>query len=227
MKLISLLPKFLLVACLPVLFLTASITIAFNSQWVYQRGFEKYDIETVTGIEISELKKASQELIGYFNSSEELIDIKVIRNGKPFELFNEREALHLKDVKGLVELNNAVLVFSSIYILGFCAVYLALKPAEWRKILKYLTFGSLFTLAAIVMIGIIALMDFNWLFLQFHLISFSNDLWLLDPAKDYLIMMFPQGFWADAALLVAALTAGGAFLTGSASGILTYRCKTG
>ncbi len=32
---------------------------------------------------------------------------------------------------------------------------------------------------------------------------------------------------ADAALLVAALTAGGAFLTGSASGILTYRCKTG
>ncbi|MDD2471668.1 MAG: DUF1461 domain-containing protein, partial [Dehalococcoidales bacterium] len=59
------------------------------------------------------------------------------------------------------------------------------------------------------------------------LISFSNDLWLLDPAKDYLIMMFPQGFWADAALLVAALTAGGAFLTGSASGILTYRCKTG
>lgn len=226
MNYFSFLPKLVMVFCLPVIFLTASVAIAFNSQWVYQRGFDKYDIETVTGLEQSELKKASQELISYFNSPEELIEITVVKNGQPFTLFNEREVLHLKDVKDLVELNATVLVFSSIYVLGFCAVSLALRPYDWRRILRNFIFGSLLALLAIALIGIIALMDFNWLFLQFHLLSFSNDLWLLDPASDYLIMMFPQGFWADSALLVAGLTAGGALLTGFGSYILAYRWKT-
>jgi uncharacterized membrane protein len=31
-------------------------------------------------------------------------------------------------------------------------------------------------------------------------VSFSNNLWLLDPQKDYLIMMFPEGFFNDAAI---------------------------
>lgn len=225
MNYFNFLPKLVLVVCLPVVFFTTSIEIAFNSQWVYQRGFDKYDIETVTGIERSELKKASQGLISYFNSSEELVEITVVKNGQPFTLFNEREVLHLKDVKDLVELNGTVLVFSSIYVLGFCAVSLALKPSDWRRILYKFIFGSLLTLLAIAMISIIALMDFNWLFLQFHLLSFSNDLWLLDPATDYLIMMFPQGFWVDSALLVAGLTAGGALLTGTASYLLASRWK--
>ncbi|MFA5451764.1 MAG: TIGR01906 family membrane protein, partial [Dehalococcoidales bacterium] len=167
------------------------------------------------------------ELIRYFNSSEELAEITVIKNGQLFILFNEKEVLHLKDVKDLVNLDYTALVLSSLYVLGFCAVYLALKPAEWRKLLHKFMFGSVLALLVIAMIGIIALMDFNWLFLQFHLISFSNNLWLLDPATDYLIMMFPEGFWADAALLVAGLTAGGALLTGTASCILACRWKTG
>jgi len=225
MKHFNSLPKLLLVVCLPVVFLTSSIAIAFNSQWVYQRGFDKYDIETVTGIEQSELKKAGRELIGYFNSSEKLIEITVLKNGQTFTLFNEREVLHLKDVKDLVELNYTVLVFSSIYFLGFCAVSLVLKPSGWRRILLTFTLGGLLTLLSVGVIAIITLMDFNWLFLQFHLLSFSNDLWLLDPAKDYLIMMFPQGFWFDAALLVAGLTSGEALVTVVASSLLAFRRK--
>jgi integral membrane protein (TIGR01906 family) len=47
------------------------------------------------------------------------------------------------------------------------------------------------------------MLDFDRFFLQFHLISFANDLWQLDPTKDYLIMLFPQGFWYDATLFCA------------------------
>jgi len=36
------------------------------------------------------------------------------------------------------------------------------------------------------------------------MVSFSNDLWILDPSKDYLIMMFPQEFFNDAALFMIA-----------------------
>ena len=57
-----------------------------------------------------------------------------------------------------------------------------------------------------LLLGLIALLDFDRFFLQFHLISFTNDLWQLDPTKDYLIMLFPQGFWYDATLFFAVLT---------------------
>ena len=40
-------------------------------------------------------------------------------------------------------------------------------------------------------------------FRYFHLISFTNDLWILDPRRDYLIMMFPQGFFFDSTMFIA------------------------
>jgi len=49
-----------------------------------------------------------------------------------------------------------------------------------------------------------SLIDFNSLFYLFHIVSFSNELWLLDPSKDYLIRMFTEGFFYDAAIMVTA-----------------------
>ena len=54
-----------------------------------------------------------------------------------------------------------------------------------------------------LLVGLGSLVGFDRLFLAFHLISFSNDLWQLDPSRDYLIAMFPQGFFLDATLLIA------------------------
>jgi len=67
-------------------------------------------------------------------------------------------------------------------------------------------------------LGLGMLLNFDRLFLQFHLISFANELWLLDPTKDYLIMLFPRGFWYDAAIFCASLTAGLAVILGGVSG---------
>jgi LPXTG-motif cell wall-anchored protein len=37
---------------------------------------------------------------------------------------------------------------------------------------------------------------------------------MLDPTRDYLIMLFPQGFWFDVALFCAIATAVGAIILG-------------
>ncbi len=55
--------------------------------------------------------------------------------------------------------------------------------------------------------------------MQFHLLSFANDLWQLDPARDYLIMLFPQGFWFDATMLVALVTVVLAIILAAAAGL--------
>ena len=63
-------------------------------------------------------------------------------------------------------------------------------------------------------VGIGTLLDFSSLFLQFHLISFTNELWILDPARDYLIRLFPHGFWFDAALFCVLVSMAGAVISG-------------
>jgi integral membrane protein (TIGR01906 family) len=39
------------------------------------------------------------------------------------------------------------------------------------------------------------LFAFEQMFLLFHLISFNNDDWILNPSTDYLLMMYPLPFW--------------------------------
>jgi integral membrane protein (TIGR01906 family) len=205
--------RWLFIVCLPVLLLTASVSTAANSLWLYKYGFSKYDVSQTTGLAPAELDRAARGLIRYFNSSDEFISLTVLKDGKPFTLFNDREVAHLKDVKGLFRLVYKVLLGSLIYAL----VFVGLSLFWWRD--KRLLGGGLFyggclTLALMLVLGLVIAFDFEDFFLQFHLLSFANDFWMLNPATDYLIMLFPQGFWYDAALFCALATAAGALILG-------------
>ena len=102
--------RWLFILCLPLMLLSAGISLAVNSQWLYEYGFDKYNVGATTGLADTELEKAASGLIGYFNSDKEFIDLVVIKDNQPFTLFNEREVAHLKDVKGLIWLDYRILL---------------------------------------------------------------------------------------------------------------------
>ncbi len=211
--------KWLFSLCLLILLLTASIGWAVNSHWLYKYGFEKYDVSQTTGLAEMELEKAATGLISYFNSGEANIRLTVIKDSEPFELFNQREVIHLRDVKGLIRLDYWVLLGTLIYTLGYAGVSLFWRRGKyWRRLAWGMVSGSGITLALMLALGLGALLDFDQLFLQFHLLSFSNEFWQLDPTRDYLIMLFPGGFWHDAALFCALATVGLAIILGGVSG---------
>ena len=210
MKIIA---QWLFILCLPVLLLTASVSGAMNCRWLYQYGFNKYDIGRVTGLAPAELKKAADGLIHYFNSGEENINVVVTKDGQPFVLFNEREAAHLKDVKWLFRLVYKLLLGTLIYFLLYISLTWA-RRQDRRRLAKGLLFGGGLTLLLMLVLGIIIATNFDQFFLEFHLLSFANDFWQLNPATDYLIMLFPQGFWFDATLVCALGTAAGAIILG-------------
>ena len=216
MKIFGIMAKWLFILCLPLLLLTASIGGAVNSLSLYKYGFEKYNVDQTTGLTEAELEKAAAGLINYFNSDEEDISLTVIKDGKPFVLFNEREVAHLRDVKGLFRLDYWVLLGTLIYALAYAGVSLWRKNR--RQLARGLVGGSGLTLALMLALGLGTLLNFNQLFLQLHLISFTNELWLLDPSKDYLIMLFPRGFWYDTTLFCALATAVGAVVLGGVGG---------
>jgi integral membrane protein (TIGR01906 family) len=205
--------QWLFILCLPILLLTASVSAAANCPRLYKYGFEKYDVSRVTGLAPAELDKAARGLIGYFNSGEEYIDLTVEKDGQPFTLFNDREVAHLKDVKGLFRLVYKILLGAGVYALVFVGVSL-FWWRDKRRLWQGLFFGGGLTLVAMLALGVVIALDFDQFFLQFHLLSFANDFWMLDPATDYLIMMFPQEFWFDAALACAIVTAAGAIILG-------------
>ena len=218
MGIISVCAKWLFILCIPVLLLTASIGWATNSLWLYQYGFEKYAINQSTGLSKVELEKTARGLISYFNSSEEYISLTVVKNGKSFELFNQREVVHLKDVKELIWLDYRVLLGALIYALGYAVGSLFWQRRRyWHRLAWKGLGGSSLTLALMLALGLGTLLGFDQLFLQFHLLSFTNDFWQLDPTRDYLIMLFPQGFWYDATLFCALAGVVGTIVLGGVS----------
>jgi integral membrane protein (TIGR01906 family) len=218
MKVFSILTKILFIICIPFFLFTASIGIAVNSHWLYTAGFEKYNITQVTGITLPELNKAASGLIKYFNSGEEYINLQVIKNGEPFTLFNDKEVQHLKDVKGLIWFDYWVLIGTFAYLLIYAGFH-ERRKANKRNLAQGLFGGGILTIVLGLVLGVGILFGFDQLFWNFHLISFSNDFWLLDPTKDYMIMMFPGDFWYDAFGFVAILTLGLAVIVGAMGGV--------
>ncbi|MBA7615013.1 hypothetical protein ES703_22288 [subsurface metagenome] len=223
MKILGIGAKWLFMLCLPALLVSASIAFESNSLWLYKYGFEKYGVSQTTGLAESELDKVATGLISYFNSDEENISLTVIKDGEPFELFNEEEVIHFKDVKGLIWLDYWVLLGTLIYTFGYAGVSLLWqKRRYWRRLAWGVVGGGGITLALMLALGIGTLFGFDQLFYQFHLLFFSNEFW---SAEGYMLMLFPEGFWYDAILFCALITGGLAVILGGVAGGYLFSTK--
>ena len=220
----------LFVVCIPLFLIAASVTWAVNDAGLYRRGFEKYDIARYSGITDADLNRVGADLRRYFNSSAEPLRVVVPVYGMERELFNQREVHHMRDVKGLVRGTYGVALVTALYLLGFVAAgYVRDRRAFSPNLARRCLQGGLLTLALVAAVGLFALVGFDTLFLLFHQISFANDLWQLDPRSDYLLIMFPLGFWFDATVRVALTTIiGAAILALAGGGYLLYlkRCNS-
>lgn len=185
--------------------------IAFNARWainfppLYSYGFDRYGVSDYTGIERDELIAAGKRIRDYFGDGSESLTIPAtVRGVRVRNLYNEREVLHMRDVKGLVRGVYRASEISGLLIALVAAVGFAERGRAFAPVFaRLLARGGGATLVLAVAVGIGAVLGFDRLFLAFHLISFSNDLWMLDPRRDYLVAMFPQGFFFDATMLIA------------------------
>jgi integral membrane protein (TIGR01906 family) len=206
--------RWLFILCLPLLLVTASFRIPANIPYMYYYLFQKYDVGVTTGFDDAALHSVASGLVRYFNSNEEYIHLTVTRDGQPFTVFNEREKVHLKDVKNLFRLDLWVLIGIAVFALSYVAFSAWRGRDSRRKLARSLVIGGGLTLSIMALLGIGILFDFDDLLLRFHLLSFSNDFWLLDPAHDYLIMLVTGGFMYDATVIVIVATIIGAVVTG-------------
>ena len=202
-------PQLFIVLLLPLLFISSAIRLEMNSLGLYERGFEKFEISTSSHLDNAQLSEIAQRLIGYFNSTYDSPQMLVTSEDRTeFALYHDYELVHLADVKTLFELNSTV---QSILLLFIVVLVLAAfsghNPGWKREITKSLKLGATLSLLSLLLASILFAADFSWMFVGFHLVAFNNSFWLLDPNRDYLVILFPLGFWEDMFLLAGILTA--------------------
>lgn len=198
----------LAVIAVPFFLISTNVRLAVNSPRLYDYGFNKYAIMEKTNIGSDQLREAGQQIRDYFNSDENFLTVRVLLNGVyVYNLYNTREVLHMKDVKSLIRGIYLTQSVTGIYLVAFAVAVFLIRRKTWlADFSQCILLGCGITLLMVLLAGVSALMDFDRLFLTFHLVSFTNDLWQLDPKTDYLIAMFPQGFFLDATILIAAAT---------------------
>jgi integral membrane protein (TIGR01906 family) len=193
----------------PALILTTIRLMVFDPAY-YQRGYERHGVATSTGMSPEQLDQATAQIQSYFRGGPP-VSLVVEKEWGRETLFNAREQQHLADVRDLLSGALRVQEASLVYVLGVAAVLLSFGRRGGRRTLaRWVSAGAGLTLVALVGVGLLALGDFQSLWARFHVLSFSNDLWLLDPRTDYMIRLYPLPFWFDAVTDVAVRSAAGA-----------------
>ena len=199
---------FLIVLAVPVLLISSNLRCVINDEALYRFEFDRHEISAETSIPKEELAEVASGLVRYFNnSSHDPSRITATVDGERRPLFNQTEMLHLRDVRGLVRLDYRVQEGSLAFILvGVAAVYAWRRRSPLSSLVRALTVGAGLGAGLMVGLSVGTLAGFDRLFEDFHLLSFSNDLWRLDPAEDYLIRIFPEEFFLEMTGLVGLAT---------------------
>lgn len=190
--------------------LITSFEIAMYADFgVYQREYEKYDVLSDLDMTMDDVMHVTEEMMAYLRGDRDELSVITTVEGKEQDFFNEQDRFHMGEVRELfiggLNIRLGACIFAVI-----CLLFLILTKARLRRIIPRSYFIALGVTAVLfVLIGLAALIDFNAVFVQFHHIFFDNDLWLFDPAEDYMIRMLPEGLFADMVARIGALFAGG------------------
>ncbi len=192
---------------LPFFFITSNVRMIANSGWLYDYNWWRNGIPQRTGLSIDQLDSAAEQIVTYFNDDEEILDVRVEVRGSEWPLYNEREILHMRDVKSLMRGTFSVSLWTGAFVLAIGALgALLMRGRFWPMLAAATRWSAAASLAAIGVLALASVINFQFVFTQFHLLSFANDLWLLDPRTDYLVVMFPQRFFLEATLMIAVMT---------------------
>lgn len=196
MSKISKLSAYLLCISLVIATLLSIVDFCCFNRSFYASEQRKLNIAEDIGVSETELHEMTSVLLGYLKHENNDLYVTANVKGVNREIFNQREKDHMIDVRNLYDV--AINVRNiCLGVLVVCAVYLFYHHKLFN--ISYYYNQTLLLVAFIFgFIGLFCLIDFSAFWTSFHELFFPmNDLWLLDPRVDILIMMVPEQFFFD------------------------------
>lgn len=222
---VKLLVSLAFVLVVPLFLISLSLRLLIADRDFILEGFRENQVHLTTRLDQPRLERIADEFSSYLLGPGGRLDIRVTRDGQQVPLLNEREIVHMEDVQALIRLFMSFLVFGlvvSVVRVGF-ALGVERTPVPLGR---DLLLGAGLMVGVVLFIGILSLIDFSQLWLRFHHVAFRNDLWMLDPRTDYLIMLFPQPFWFASTMRMALYTTVGTVAV-AVAGFLLWRLPRG
>jgi len=194
------------VLMLPLLIIGTSLRGLVTDRDLMLRGFRDNQVATTTGLDDPQLQRIADAFVVYFQGPPGQIQMQVTAFGQSRALFNAKEVTHMEDVQRLIQFFLQMQIVAAVIVVLRVGVAVVADRAT-APIGRELLWSAALMVALVVLVGALSLMDFEALWTRFHQIAFRNDLWQLDPSRDYLIMLFPEPFWFTATIRMATTVA--------------------
>lgn len=206
-KITSVILAFLFVALVPLMLLLTDVQIVAYKRDYYSKEYDKYNIPGSIDMSKDNLMESTEKLLQYLDNKRYDLNFKASFNYGEEEFFSHRDKLHMIDVKELFVSGRIFRNISFAYVALYILLLLRKKPFnnQLRKLARQGIMVSIAGIVPVIMLIILMKIDFYKYFTVFHEIFFTNDLWLLDPATDRLINIFPQDFFTDMAFSISYL----------------------
>lgn len=199
------------VSAVVILLITSFEAAMYLDFSVYQREYEKYDVLSDLDMTMEDTMYVTREMMAYLRGNRKELSVYTTVEGREQDFFNEQDRFHMGEVQGLF-IGGLHLRAGAVAVLLICLGILVTVKADLRRILSRSWQGTLGVLGVLIfLLGIGVAQDFNAVFVKFHELFFDNDLWMFDPAEDYMIRMLPEGLFFDMVIRI-----GGIFLAGLA-----------
>jgi integral membrane protein (TIGR01906 family) len=190
------------VLLLPLLIIGTSLRGLVTDRDFMLRGFRDNQVGATTGLDDVQLQRIADAFVTYFQSPPGQIQMQVTAFGQSRPLFNEKEVAHMEDVQALIQVFLRLQIIAAAVVILRVAFALAVDRAV-VPLGRDLLWSTGLMVGLVVLVAVLSLLDFEALWTRFHQVAFRNDLWLLDPRTDYLIMLFPEPFWFAATIRIA------------------------
>lgn len=195
-----------------ILLISSFETAMYSDFGVYEREYEKYDVLDDLGMTMEDTMHVTREMMAYLRGDRDVLSVETTVEGRQQDYFNEQDRFHMAEVRDLF-IGGLDLRLGACAAAVLCIIILIFLRADWRKIVPRSYWIVLAVIGVLLTVfAAAAVIDFNAVFVGFHHIFFDNDLWLFDPAEDYMIRMLPEGLFADMVVRIGVLFAGGMIL---------------
>ena len=185
---------------LAIFIISSSIILSLKCKSLYYYDVKNLNISSMSGFSENEIK------LNY----DYLIDYNLNKNVGEFNLptikYSEEGKIHFEEVRNIFQMIKKVFYISgAISILG---IIISIK----NKNIKILNTTSIMTILLPIIVSIPLIINFNYFFIKFHELVFSNDYWIFDPEIDPVINILPQNVFFHIGMLILVIILGTSIL---------------
>lgn len=178
----------------PFVVVAVAVMLFLNPIWV---GFDqdRSDVTGFTGYTHTQVQAVTGSILSDLVFGPPSFDVQV--NGVP--VLDERARNHMKDVRTVLMELGSVAFIAGVLLAGV-AVYSRGRRWFWRGV----ALGAKVLIVGVIVVGGAFALFFDQAFEIFHEIFFPPGTYMFDSATDKLVQLFPDQFWSETSVAIAA-----------------------